>query len=357
MRARLLWLAGILALMTLLWWMLRPRPLPVQLGAADRGRVRVLVEGEGVTRARAGAHAELSSPVTGYWSPAVLEAGDPVRRGQVLGQVAPAALDAPARLAAGARVAAAEAAWEERRTAASRADRLFTAGAVSAEAVERAHTAEVTARAELAAARAALATGEAGRPVALRAPMAGRVLRLAEPHARTVLAGTLLLEVGDPRALEAVVDLRTEDVALIGPGTTVALRTGTDDGTFAARVLEVEPSAFTKVSPLGVEEQRVNVVLGFAGPPSGVGVGWRVEATFTVAQADGVVRVPTAALVRGAEGWGVWEVVEGRARYRRVTIGRVGDGGAEVTDGLAPGAQVVLRPEDALREGRRVTAE
>lgn len=345
------WLVAGVAAVVLLYLWLRPRPLVVEVAEVDRGIVVAELRAEGRTRARTGAHEEVSAPFAGAWSPLPLEVGDRVVRGALLGHLAPLPLDGAAAEAARTRMQAAEVRWTERRDALARGQRLFDSGALATEALEHLRAEEVAAAGELAAARAALG---GGRRITVRSPLAGQVLRAPEPHARSVPAGTLLLEIGDPKALDVLVDLRTADAVPIHPGTRASLRVAPDAPAFAATVQRIEPSAFTEVSPLGIEEQRVNVVLAFDRPPAGLGVGWRVDATFIAGEAANVVRLPVAALVREGSDWAVWVVEEGRARLRPVALGLMGSDLVEVRSGVAPGASVILRPEDAVAEGRRV---
>ena len=353
MRSRvILWGGTVVAVGAIALW-LRPRPLSVEVATVDRGAVRVELRGEGVTRARIGTHDEVSAAFNGAWLPEPLEVGDRVRRGQLVGHLAPIPLDGSAARAAVARVAAAEASARETADALTRGQRLFDAGALAAEELQHLRTAQVAAASELSAARATLGTGPRR---AVLAPLSGQVLRAPEPHARTVAAGTLLMEIGDPSALDVLVDLRTEDAVPLRPGSVAELRPAPEAPPLAARVQRIEPSAFAKVSPLGVEEQRVNVVLVFDRPPTGLGVGWRIEATLLAGAAPDVVRVPVAALVREGAGWAAWVVEGGKAYRRAITVGLIGRDVAEVKAGLAPGAVVILRPEDAVKEGRRVAA-
>lgn len=353
MRGRVIvWVVAGAAGLGLLYQWLRPRPLVVEVATVDRGAVVFELRAEGKTRARTGTHEEVSAPFTGAWVPSPLEVGDRVARGALLGRLAPLPLDGAAAEAARSRVQAAEVRWNEQRDARARGERLFSAGALAPEALEHLRSEEVAAASELAAARAALG---GGRRVDVRAPLAGQVLRAPEPHARSVAAGTLLLEIGDPKAIDVVVDLRTADAAALRPGTRAVLRVSPDAPPIAATVRRIEPSAFTEVSPLGIEEQRVNVVLAFDRPPVGLGVGWRVDATLLAGQVAGVLRLPVAALVREGPAWAVWSAEQGRAHRRPVTLGLMGRDTVEVRSGLEQGAVVILRPEDAVTEGRRVS--
>jgi HlyD family secretion protein len=182
-----------------------------------------------------------------------------------------------------------------------------------------------------------------------------------------VAAGTPLLEVGDPTKLEIVIDVLSSDAALITPAQVVRLEewgaaNGEERTDLAGHVREVEPSAFTKVSALGVEEQRVNVIVDVNDAPPELGDGFRVEARIVVWSAPNVLAVPVSALLRtttnraGPEGWNVFVVRNGRVERRALQIGHLGGGAAEVLTGLDAGDEVVLFPSDRVVPGLRVAA-
>ncbi|TAM58956.1 efflux RND transporter periplasmic adaptor subunit [bacterium] len=196
---------------------------------------------------------------------------------------------------------------------------------------------------------------EAAR-TAVRAPASGVVLRLLTKSAQYVSAGTPLLELGDPRQLEVVIDVLSQDAAQIAPGDAMAIDAGAAGATLTARVRVVKPSAFTKTSALGVEEQRVNVIGDFDHADAGLGDGYRVEAKIVVWQRRAALRVPVGALFRCGERWCVYAVERARARRRTVTIGRRNDEFAEVRGGLHDGERVILHPADRVGEGARVDA-
>jgi HlyD family secretion protein len=217
---------------------------------------------------------------------------------------------------------------------------------------------EAAARAELQAARAGVVDADPQQPgravTEVRAPAAGRVLHVAERSEHIAAAGTPLVEVGDAAGLEVVVDVLSTDAVTIAPGAPVRLVEWGGEGALDARVVRVEPSAFTRVSALGVEEQRVLVVAALAEAPSGLGDGYRVEARIVTWAADDVVRVPTSALFRDGAVWGVFVVEAGRARRRVVEIGRRSASDAQVVRGLVPGDRVILFPSDRIADGARV---
>jgi HlyD family secretion protein len=180
------------------------------------------------------------------------------------------------------------------------------------------------------------------------------VLRVLEEYERVVTAGTPLLELGDLNQLELVVDLLSTDSVNVQPGTHVWVEDWGGDTTLRARVRRVEPSAFTKVSALGVEEQRVNVIADFIDAPVPLGDGYRVEARIVIWQGESVLTVPLSALFRCGESWCVCTAVDHRARLRRVALGHRNSVSAEVLDGLREGALVIRYPTEELREGTRV---
>jgi HlyD family secretion protein len=171
-----------------------------------------------------------------------------------------------------------------------------------------------------------------------------------------VAPGTPLAEVGDARDLEVLIPMLTDDAARVQSGALVTMSFGARGDSVAGRVLRVEPSAFTKVSALGVEEQRVNVIASAPATNAHVGAQYRVQAKVTVWESPRAVRVPAAALVRDGERWFVFVLENERARRREVAIGERNDELAEVKSGLAPGAAVVRYPDDLLVDGSRIRA-
>jgi HlyD family secretion protein len=183
-----------------------------------------------------------------------------------------------------------------------------------------------------------------------------RVLRVVAQSESAVVQGTPLLELGDPARLEIAVDVLTADAVEIHPAAPVEI-TAWGGPTLRGVVRLVEPSAFTKVSALGVEEQRVTVIVDLVEPHAAwasLGDGWRVEARIVTWRGDDVVTVPLGALFRDGDDWAVFVVEGGRARYRRITLGHRGTDAAEVASGLEPGEQVVLHPGERITDGVRV---
>ncbi len=389
------WAAGLLAL-ALLAWAFWPSPVAVETGAVVRAPLEVTVGGEGQTRVRD--RYVVSAPVAGLVPRITLDAGDPVERGQPLAVVEPAVpplLDVRSREEQVARVRAAEAMRDRADAKVAQAETAFRLAerelarrrplaaeglipateldAAEAEAASRARELDAarsearSARFDLERERAALmgvgadqsssARTTVGR-VEVRSPVAGRVLRVVQESAAVVPAGTPLVEVGDPRDLEVVVDLLSTDAVAVRPGAEGWIE-GWGGGTpLPVRVRLVEPSGFTKVSALGVEEQRVNVILDFAGPADGqaaLGDGYRVDVRIVVWARPDVLQVPVAALFRDGDGWATFVVEDGRARRRAVQVGHRTERAAEVLSGLDEGETVILYPGDRVEEGGRVS--
>jgi HlyD family secretion protein len=225
---------------------------------------------------------------------------------------------------------------------------------------ERSRAAEADAR----QARAALAgqEGAASMRTIVRAPAGGRVLRIPERSERIVTAGAPLLELGDPRSLEVVVEVLSSDAGMVHTGDHVRIAEwiGTEaEATaqrIAGRVREIEPSGFTKISALGVEEQRVNIIVDVDSQPPTIGDGFRVEASIVVWSATETTVVPRSALLQsgGGGGWSAFIVRDGRIEARSVRVGHLGATFAEVLGGVEPGERVVVFPSDQLTPGVRV---
>ncbi len=208
---------------------------------------------------------------------------------------------------------------------------------------------------EMAALDAELAslTADASRTT-IEAPAPGRVLDILEPSARYVAAGTPLLTVGDPNGLELVIDILSTDAVRVSPGDPVYLDRWGGDDTLEATVRQVEPAAFTEVSALGVDEQRVNVIADFVDPPVPLGDGFRVNAQIVVWQQEDVLKVPISALFRCDADWCTFVKEHGRAQQRSVEVGPRSDFEAVVAAGLEAGEQVILYPGDQIEPGVRV---
>jgi HlyD family secretion protein len=380
--------AGVV-LAALVAWALRPQPIAVEAAAVTQGPFEQTVVDDGKTRVRD--RYVIAAPLAGSVERIRLEPGDAVRHGQVvalLTPTAPAFLDARTARELQERIGAADAQLARARAEAlkvlaqrdqaradlGRQEKLAAGGFVSPtareqaelalrtaeRAVDAARFAEEAARHDAAQARAALSRYKSGAPTAkwdVISPVNGSVLKVHQKSESPVALGTPLLEVADARSLEAVVDVLSQDAVAIRPGMAARVELGTGVPPVPARVRLIEPSAFTKVSALGVEEQRVNVVLDFAGPLDHVwtmGDGFRVEAHIVTHREDKAIKVPVGALFREGDGWAVFLALDGRAAKRAVKVPRRNGAEAMVEDGLKPGNRVIVYPSDALRDGAKI---
>lgn len=369
-----------------------PRAVPVDVAEVKRAPLTVTVEEEGKTRVRE--RYLVSAPVAGYARRIDLKAGDAVAAGQVLAVIEPArpvALDPRTRVQAQAQVSAAQAALaaaqENARAAAAaaqlaqqervRAESLRQSNFVSAQALDAARTAETRARAaeqaaqytvrvarfDLETARAAAASaaqlqrGGAAEALQVQAPVAARVLRVQHESEGPVAAGQSLLEIGNPESLEAEVEVLSTDAVKITSGSKVILDRWGGDPPIEGRVRVVEPGGFTKISALGVEEQRVRVIVDFTSPREAwarLGDGYRVEARFVLWQGKDVLQLPTSALFRNGKGWAAFRLEGSRARLTPVEIGQRSGLATQVLSGLKAGDRVVAHPDETIRDGVRV---
>ncbi|HQZ45088.1 MAG TPA: efflux RND transporter periplasmic adaptor subunit [Usitatibacteraceae bacterium] len=373
--------AATLALVALLAWWAWPAPRLVETARVARGPVQVTIEEDGETRAvdRFG----VAAPVAGRLLRIELREGDPVKAGQRVAEIAPLPVSASDREMLEAKLDAARAMLTEAQERVRRADidaaqagrereravDLVAKKFVSEQALEQAETAARTKGADLKAARsrtaAAAAEVEAARAtltavrekaptVRIVSPVDGRVLRIADRSERVVQPGALLVVVGDPNALEVVVDVLSNDAVRVKPGMPMLLTGWGGPEVVEAVVRAVEPSAFRKISALGVEEQRVNVIADFRAVPPGIGDAYRVDARIVVASKADALRVPVGALFRREGQWTAFRVEGNRLAARGVKVGLRGSREAEIVDGLAEGDEVVLYPGNELADGARV---
>ena len=369
-----------------------PRAVEAELAAAERGPMVVTIEEEGKTRVRD--RYVISAPVTGQARRIALRVGDVVQPGQTVAAIEPlrsSALDPRSHAQAAAAVRAAEAALAAARANAraaaaqaelarqelGRVESLRAARFVAEQAVDKARSdadrsqavrsaaehAATAAQFELERARAALA-GAARSPgaaevVAVRTPVGAAVLKVLHESEGPVQAGAALLEVGDPASLEVEVEVLSSQAVKIRPGAKVLFDRWGGEAPLEGVVRVIEPTGFTKVSALGVEEQRVRVIADFASPReqwARVGDGYRVEARFVVWEGADVLQIPSSALFRHDGGWAVFSAEGGRARLRPVAIGQRNGLRVEVQSGLQAGERVIVHPDDKVADGKRVKA-
>jgi HlyD family secretion protein len=370
---------------------LMPKPVPVDIITVARGDFLVSVDEDGKTRVKD--RYVIDAPLDGHVGRIELRAGDPVEEGTVVARIVPLSpplLDARTKAEAEARLAAANAAKRQSLAAISRAEAalnfagleserqnaLGPSGATSAQAVEQAEFDVRAKREELTSARfasrvaayeARVAEAALGRlgangvkneeQIEVRAPVEGRVLTVFRESEGVVRSGAHLLEIGDPSALEIVVDVLTSDAIAIQRGATVIIERWGGEQPLRGHVRRIEPSAFTHVSALGVDEQRVNVIIDLDDPPevwAALGDGYRVEARIVVHDAKDVVKVHDSAVFRHRDGWAVYRVDDGKAVLTPIKVGARNGLEVEVTSGLEPDMLVIAHPGDQVEDGRSV---
>jgi HlyD family secretion protein len=388
---RALWALVAAVLVLTLALGLRPKPVAVETALVHRGTLIVSVNEDGRTRVRE--RYLISAPLAGTLTRLRLKPGDSVGRGAPVARVipnAPPLLDPRSRAEAQARVAAAKAevaraqtslqqsraAHEFSRRETERQRALLKEGATASQIAEQAELNERLRREDVAGAeaavriaasdlrlaQAALARLGRGSPeqLVIRSPVRGKILRVMQESESSVLPGTPLLEIGDPEALEVVVDVLSTDAVEIRPGAPVQIQRWGSDSVLRGHVHRVEPSAFTRLSALGVEEQRVNVIIYLDGPAArltALGDGYRVEASIVVWTGRDQLLVPEGAVFRQDDGWATYVLSNGRTRVRPVELGRKNSAQVEVRNGLDLGERVVLYPTDRVRDGTRATAK
>ena len=378
----------------LLVWALLPTPMDVELDTVRQGRFERAIEEEGKTRLRE--RYLVSSPVSGRLARLDLKQGDAIEIGATVATLWPSdpgLLDARTRDEQAARVSALEAntaraqtrvastqaALNQARIDLQRISTLTRQGFVAPSQGENAqlsvtlrdkeHEAAIqdanTARAELMQLRVTMqdyAEPNARRgqsPYAIKAPVAGRVFKVLQTSESVVSAGTLLLELGDPSQLEVEVALLTEDAAQISPGAKVQLLNWGGPLAVMGSVSQIEPAAFTKVSSLGVEEQRVKAIIAIESMPesfSAIGDGFKVDVRVLVQVVENALMVPVSALFPMGARSGLFVFHNGRAVLREVQVQARNGVSAWITTGLAPGSQVIVYPDTHLKNGSAVKA-
>ena len=368
-----------------------PNPVEVEVAKVSRGRLVVTVNEDGRTRVKD--RYTVSAPLTGNLTRVTLDPGDSIEEGKVLLRLVPLPpplLDSRSRAEAKARVDGAMAARRQAQAAVNRArfqrdfakqesERALAVvqqGGLARSDADRAvstyrsseeelHSAEFGARVaehELTLAQSALmrlsGKGE-GEELDIISPVAGQVLKIYQESEGVVQGGTPILEVGDPAALEVVVDVLSQDATRIPIGASTTIERWGGKVPLRSHVRVVEPSAFTKLSALGVEEQRVNVIIDMDEDHerwSSLGDGYRVEARITVWEGKDVLKVPASAVFRSDEAWATFVVDEGAAIIRTVELGETNGLETEVLSGLDEGESVIAYPSDSVRDGVSVKA-
>ncbi len=363
-----------------------PTTIAVEMVAATRGPLSVSVDAQGRTRAML--RYSVGAPISGRLMRTNLREGDRIAQGDVLARIAPPPTDARTAATARAELAAAQARQRQaeaaRDEAASnlklanselvRRSELFARGFIGAEARETYAQAAQVAASRLDVARAVLAaaaadvqsarsqmlgagTGADAGAIDIRAPVDGLVLKVYEESERVVIAGSPLFDLSKGDALELVIDVLTQEAVQVHAGVPIRITGWGGSTTLAGKVRHVEPGAFTKVSTLGVEEQRVNVIGDLVDAPTAIGAGYRIEAAIVTWTGEQVLRIPTGALFRRDASWHTFVVDAGRARLRALEIGHRNADFAEVTSGLKDGDKVILFPSGLIADGVKVAVD
>ena len=390
---RKLWITGLIlvVILAILYGFL-PRTQEVDLVRLTRGPLQVTIEEEGRTRLKE--RFVISAPTAGYLRRIEAKVGDPVKQGQTVAFLEPQrspALDPRSRAEAEAVVSAAEAslsaATEKERAATADADytdkrlariaRLYAGGSVAKDQFDQteseakktravqlsAKAAMDVARSELERAKTTLRNFSAvkktggGDTVEVASPVSGAVFKIHRESEGAVHAGEPLIEIGNAANLEVRVEVLSSDAVRIRPGMTVLFKRWGRDDPLAGRVRRVEPAGFTKISSLGVEEQRVLVIADITSPPEMwhvLGDGYRLEAHFVVWEGRDILQVPTSALFRSGKDWSVFVEEKGKARRRVVEIGQRTGLAAQILSGVKENERMVAYPDDAISEGARI---
>jgi HlyD family secretion protein len=369
-----------------------PKPVIVETAEVKRGPMRVTIDEEGKTRVMN--RYVISAPVAGFALRIDLDVGDAVKKGQAITELEPlrsTVLDPRSRAEAKARVAAADAALhvanknvdaaaasaEFARKELERIRRLFNEGFVTQDKLDEAETEERRTEAALRSSEFAVEVSRYDREaaltalkysaatnvqkyaekVAIKAPVSGHVLKITHESEGVVNQGQALIEIGNPQALEVEVDVLSADAVRIKPGTPVLFERWGGAYPLKGKVRVIEPAGFTKISALGVEEQRVLVISDIVSPPEEwerLGDGYRVEASFVLWEDDNVLQVPGSTLFRYNSDWAVFSLENKKARLSPVQIGYRNGMSAEIVSGLAEGDFVITHPDSSLEDGARV---
>ncbi|MCG8376278.1 MAG: efflux RND transporter periplasmic adaptor subunit [Chlorobiales bacterium] len=369
-----------LVVVAILLFVMKPSPLQVDAESIRKGELTVTLDGEGMTRVRDSF--TVAAPVNGRVERITLEEGDFVQKNSVVARVTPPPLNTREFEEAEARSRSAEAVLEAARASErqvqvdldqaarkyNRYKNLYGKGAVAAETFEEVKTAwqvlqkqhqasllnVESARYDFEAALSMIGQSESGNTVNVFAPDSGRVLRVFEKSERVVSAGTPLVEMGNPEDIELVIDVLSSDAVKVEPDMRVQVEEWGGGTVLSGVVRTVEPAAFTKISALGIEEKRVNIIVDLEEPESRLGDNYRIQAKIILWQGEGVLQVPVSSIFRGDQGWNVFEIRNGKAVRQPITIGKRGTYYAEVLGGLEEGDVVVIHPTNDLEDDMRV---
>lgn len=364
----------------------RPKPVEVEAARAVKGPLQVTVNEDGETRAHD--RFTLAAPIAGRLSRIEFHEGDEVGPETVLAAISPLPLDAREIAEIRARIQSAEARlreadeqvirwqteYQQTKRDSNRMRQLLQTDSMSRQQAEQAETRRIATGKELDSAKFRVQSAAAGVErekaglvsleaqqdqagkvaAAIRAPARCRILRILERSERVIAFGTPIVILSNPKKIEIVVDVLSADAVKVKPGAPVIIENWGGSKPLRARVRNVEPYGFTKVSALGIEEQRVNVIADFVGSSDRLGDGYRVDARITIWESPGVLKIPVSALFRVGQSWNVFVVENERTRLRPIDVGHQNASEAEVTNGLEEGAEVVLHPANDLKHDTRV---
>lgn len=376
---------AVIVLLVVVWRISRTAPIAVDVVTLAEAPMRVTVEEEGEVHAHD--RYMVTAPITGRLLRIGLHEGDAVKAGDVVASLMPLPVSSWQKQELEARLTAAIARQREARADVTRtqllqeqaererarseqllvqklisqqvADDAVAQARAAAEVSRAARQRVVVAEAEVAATRASLAAIDVSgnvEPVKLSAPVDGQVLNVIEQNERVLSSGAPIVLLGDPSRLEARIELLSTDAVNVSPGMAVELFGWGGAQTLTGRVRTVEPAAFTKISSLGVEEQRVRVIADIDAPPPTLGDGYHVEARILVWQSEAVLPVPVGALFRNGDGWAVFRVDGDVAVLTPVELGQRNREQVQVLAGLSPGQTVVVYPPSDLQDGGRIRA-
>ena len=348
-----------------------PKPTEVESARVARGPLQVTIDEDGETRAHD--RFTLAAPIAGRLSRIRFHEGDEVGSDTVLATISPLPLDAREIGEVRARIDAAEARRREADEQLARSESELAQAVrdfdrtrflardhiVSDQQLEQAESRRTAAAKDVEREKAGLISLQVqehntSRLVSARAPARCRILRILEKSERVISFGTPIVILSDPHKIEVVVDVLSTDAVKIKPGAPVIIEGWGGPRPLCARVRVVEPYGFTKISALGIEEQRVNVIADFVDSPDGLGDGYRVEARIVIWENSTVLKVPASALFRVGQRWTVFTIAKGRARMTAVGIGHRNSLEAELEQGLKEGTQVILHPGNELKDDARV---
>lgn len=372
--------AGILAL--------RKKPLDVEVAPVRIAPLEVSVQDLAETRSHD--RYVVATPVAGRLLRVLLRDGDPVTAGEPVATLAPLPLTAREREEAVSGVQAAAASERSAQAQLNRAQQelsqarrdlarlqsIAPQGLAPIQTLEHARTSVASLQMEVAAARhrvigaqaqlrgaqaalvaiQSLGAGNTGT-LTVRAPASGHVLRVLEPSERVILSGTPVMTIGDLAHLEVVMEMLSTQAVRVSAGMPAEILDWGGDHPLRARVRRVEPYAFTKISALGVEEKRTNVILDFLDPPGPLGDGYRVEARIMLWRGAHVLQAPLSAIFRCAAGWCTYVLEHSHARLTAITIGQHNEDAVELLSGVSAGEQLIIHPPNELQPGDRVTVK